>query len=215
MRTIGSIYADYQIPKPLQLHMLRVAAVASQICDSFNGNLNKEDVVTIALLHDMGNIIKVNFSRFPEFWQEEGVEYWQSVKDSFIDKYGDNEDSATLQIMHELGIEDSLKQVASNMSFSLICKIAGEDNFNLKICKYADLRVAPYGVLSYKDRLEEGLARYKNHPSAVEGEDLSRLTGCGYEVEKQIFSKCKIKPEDINDESVAPIIEELKKFVIK
>ena len=34
------------------------------------------------------------------------------------------------------------------------------------------------------------------------------------QIEKQIFSKCKIKPEDINNETVAPIISELKNFVI-
>jgi hypothetical protein len=32
--------------------------------------------------------------------------------------------------------------------------------------------------------------------------------------EKQIFSYSKTKPEDINDESVAKIIEELKNFEI-
>ena len=35
------------------------------------------------------------------------------------------------------------------------------------------------------------------------------------QIEKQIFSKCKIKPEDITDETVKPVIEELKNFVIK
>ena len=33
-------------------------------------------------------------------------------------------------------------------------------------------------------------------------------------MEKQIFSKCKIKPEDINNETVASIILSLKDFVI-
>jgi hypothetical protein len=45
-------------------------------------------------------------------------------------------------------------------------------------------------------------------------EERDRLVACGQEIEKQIFAKCKIKPEDITDASVAPIIEELRNFVI-
>ena len=56
--------------------------------------------------------------------------------------------------------------------------------------------------------------RYQDKNKGHEAER-EKLVACGAEMEKQIFSKCKIKPEDITDETIAPIIEELKNFVIK
>ena len=42
-----------------------------------------------------------------------------------------------------------------------------------------------------------------------------KFVACGKDIEEQIFAKCKIKPENINDETVKPIIEKLKDFVVK
>ena len=57
VRKISEIYAEYKIMPNLQMHMYRVAAVASLIYDNFNEPLNKEEIITACLLHDMGNII--------------------------------------------------------------------------------------------------------------------------------------------------------------
>jgi hypothetical protein len=83
----------------------------------------------------------------------------------------------------------------------------------LKIMHYADMRVGPFGVLSYDERMEEARKRYANRTDFQE-ENRLQLVACGKEVEKQIFEHCLIKPEYINDESITPIMESLRDFVI-
>jgi len=86
------------------------------------------------------------------------------------------------------------------------------DDMNVKIMHYADVRVSPYGIVSFDERMEEAKKRYKLEAQSKERE---RLIICGREMEKQIFAKCKIKPEDINDAMAEPIISELQNFVIE
>jgi hypothetical protein len=83
-----------------------------------------------------------------------------------------------------------------------------------KLMNYADWRAAPSGILSFKGRMDEVGERYKHKPEFQE-ENRQRLVQCGADIEEQIFSRCKIKPEDITEESAAPVIAELKNFVIK
>ncbi|USN54769.1 MAG: HD domain-containing protein [Candidatus Peribacteria bacterium] len=64
--SIQDIYTQYQIPPSLQEHMLRVAAVAEQICLHSSQEIDHATIVTAALLHDMGNIIKFNLDKLPE-----------------------------------------------------------------------------------------------------------------------------------------------------
>lgn len=214
-KKISEIYTEYKIMPSLQRHMFRVAAVASLICDNFTEPLLKEEIVTACLLHDMGNIIKSDLEYFPEFLQPEGLEYWQKVKDEYIKKYGDNEEEANEKIAQELVVSPNVVFLTSQDRFSLLCQHRDSDDMNVKIMHYADTRVGPYGVLSYDERMNEAKKRYKNRKDIPKEEERQRLAACGKEIEKQIFAKCKIKPEDINDETVASVILSLKDFVIK
>ena len=213
-KTISEIYAEYKIMPSLERHMLRMTAVAVLICDNFVEPLPKEEIITSCLLHDMGNIIKSNLSLFPEFLEPQGLAYWQNVKDEYIAKYGPDEHHATLRIMKELGVPDELIRFVDQMRFSLLCKHKDGDDFAVKILTYADNRVDPKGVVSFDERVLEAKRRYKD-TSKHSKEEWQILTACGKEIEKQIFSKCKIKPEDINNESVEPVTRELRNFVIK
>jgi len=217
--SIEEIYKKYKIMPNLQEHMLRVAAVASIICDNFEDQLPKEEIITACLLHDMGNIIKFKMDVIPEFFQPEGLECWQEIKNEYIKKYGENEHEATMKIIKdELGLPDKITFLVDQIRFSYTCRHRDSDDFNTKITHYSDGRVNPYGIVSYEERMNEGKKRYKDHKSTfgeMNEEEREKLVDCGREIEKQIFSKCKIKPEDINDESVRPIISELRNFVIK
>lgn len=212
-KTISEIYEEYKIRRNLQDHMFRVAAVAYFICDNLNEILPKEKIVIACLLHDMGNIIKSNFEFFSEFLEPQGLSYWQKVKEEYIKKYGPDEEKAHGKIAKELGMSADVISLINKTPFPLLCKHKDENDMSVKIMHYADLRVGPYGVLSYDERLEEGKHRYKLKTQAEEDER-NVLISCGREIEKQIFSKCRIKPEDINDETIAPIISSLKNFVI-
>lgn len=212
MKKISDIYKEYKIMNNLQMHQYRVAAVASQLCDSLDVDLDKNLVITAALLHDMGNIIKFDLAYFPEFNKPEGLEYWQSVKDDFISRYGTHEGLATAKIMRELGVSEQLVSYMDHLDFAHICKTKENTDLMFKVIKYSDLRVGPHGVLMYKDRMHDVKIRYQDREHLYQ--DSETLIECGRNVEKQVFAHSKIKPEDINDESVASIIEELKNFEI-
>ena len=67
---ILEIYKKYHLPENLQMHMLRVAACASLILDNWNGEkIDKEAIIRVCLLHDMGNMVKIpeDFSKDEEF----------------------------------------------------------------------------------------------------------------------------------------------------
>lgn len=214
MRKIIDIYEEYKIMPNLQMHQLRVAAVMSQICDSLNIEIDKNILITVCLLHDMGNIIKSKLDYFPEFVKPEGIDYWQNVKDGFIKKYGENEHEATIEIIKELNLPEKVAYLAGENRFSYMCKHRDGEDFMQKLIHYADGRVGPHGILSYDERMNDANRRYHNHKLSVEEEERDRLVNCGRDIEKEIFSHSNIKPEDINDESVADIIEELKNFGI-
>lgn len=200
---------------PLQEHMLRVAAVASNICDNLTVSVNKEDIVVASLLHDMGNLIKSNLNLFPEFLEPQGLEYWQKIKDEFIKKYGSDEHEATAKILKEIGVSDNILYLADQNRFVFLCKHRDSNDMHIKIIKYADTRVGPHGILSFEERMGESTERYKNEKFGPMDKERLQLIACGKEIEEQIFAKCKIKPEDITDESSRSTILELRNFMIK
>lgn len=214
-KKITDIYTEYKIMPNLQEHMFRVAAVASLICDNFNEPLSKEDIILACLFHDMGNIIKSQLDYFPEFNKPEGIEYWQSIKKEYIKKYGEDEHKATIQIMKEFNLPDNIIYMVDQIDFLQICIQRDGDDINTKIVIYADGRVDPHGVVSYDERMEEGEKRYKNAKRTFSDEERRKMIACGKDIEKQIFSKCKIRPEDVNNETIKPVISSLKDFMVK
>lgn len=215
MKTIVEIYEEYRIMQNLQDHMLRVASVASLICNNVEVEIDTESIVKACLLHDMGNMVKFQLERFPEYNEPEGLAYWQKVQKEFWAKYGTDDHDANMHIVKEIGVSDRTLGLVDGVRFNMYCQLKESDDLSQKIVVYADARVNPFGVVSYEERMAESKERYKNKPDVVGPNLWDEMHSCGLEVESQIFSKCKIKPEDINDESVAPIIEELKKFVLK
>ena len=194
--------------------MFRVAAVASLICDNFSEPLPKDKIISACLLHDMGNIIKSRLEYFPEFLEPEGLDYWQTIKEEYVRKHGDKPFPATFKIAQELGVSEQILALIDATGFLKATENMLNPSWQVKICAYADMRVKPLGVASLADRLKDLEVRYAQI-STLEKEKVEVIHNSLFEIEKQIFSKCKIKPEDINDEVIKPIISELKNFVIK
>ncbi|HEY4493919.1 MAG TPA: class I tRNA ligase family protein [Candidatus Paceibacterota bacterium] len=213
--SIEKIYKKYKIMPTLQMHMLRVAAVVSLICDSMNIKVEKGNIISACLLHDIGNIIKFKSESLPDFYEPEGLDYWMGVKNEFVSKYGSDEHAANEMLMREIGVPDRVIHIAQSNRFSLLCTQLKNSDINVKIAHYADGRVAPRGVMSYQARMDEAEVRYKGREDVFVDENRVKLIACGLGIEKEIFKNSTIKPEDITDETVAPIIAELRGFVIK
>jgi 5'-deoxynucleotidase YfbR-like HD superfamily hydrolase len=216
MRTPLDIYAQYNIMKNLQEHQLRVAAVGKMLCDHLALPVRTDDVILAGLFHDMGNIIKFDLSKFPEFRKPEGVEYWQKVKDEYVSKYGTDEHGATERIAVEIGLPERIVEMYRGLGFSKLDQIRLKVPYEYKLVQYGDLRSAPHGILPMKERIEEAAVRYNYQSESEEAQERSRLLiQSAHELERQIFSVADISPEDITDERIAPVIEELKVYPIR
>lgn len=214
MKKITEIYKEYKIDSLLTMHQMRVTSIAWQICDNINIKVNKNDIILACLFHDMGNIIKYDFINFIEQYEKEGLDYWKNVQKEFIAKYGPNEHIATSSIVKEIGLSPAIIELISNIDSKLMEKIYNSDDFNLKICKYADLRAAPYSVVSINERMEEAKKRYEGHRNEFNEKERESFKENIIKIEKQIFSHSNIKPEDINDKSITPYLEKLQDFSI-
>jgi len=222
MKTPREVYAAYKTMSALQLHQLRVAAVGKLICDGFTKSINTRDVVLACLFHDMGNILKFNLTYFPEFLKPQGLEFWETVKAEYKEKYGADQHEASKQIAREIGLSGAVVEIIDAIGFSNVEPALAGNSFENKICVYADSRVGPHGVLTLMERFADGRKRYlargvtNDHGKeiTVQRDTFEALTESAQKMEKQIFASAKIKPEDINDTSVALLVEELWEYPV-
>jgi len=217
MKTPREIYSAYKIMPSLQLHQLRVAAVAKLLCEGCTKPINEHDVILACLFHDMGNILKFDLPVFPKFTEPEGLEYWESVKTEYREKYGEDEHTATQTIMSEIGLPRDVIHLMEGVGFSKVDRVATADSFEQKVVQYSDLRVGPHHILSLEERIDEGRKRYLGSGRSVGAPDSTRfrvLIESAREIEQQIFANTSIKPEDINDAAIAPLIEKLREHPV-
>jgi hypothetical protein len=216
MKTVQEVYEHYHIMPSLQMHQLRVGAVAKTICDNLMREVDTRVVILACLFHDMGNIIKSDLTTFPDFVEPEGVAHWEMLKDDFVARYGRNEHAATAAIAGEIGLPKTVMGIIADISFSKLEKTRDSNSYELKIAEYSDLRVGPHGVLSLDARVTEAAGRYVGkHPDMPRSaEEFERLVAAIHTVEQQIFSEADITPEDITEQSVQPLVPELREYTV-
>lgn len=207
---IIEIYKKYHLPENLQMHMLRVAACSNLIIDNWNGpKIDKESIIRVCLLHDMENMVKIpeDFSKDQEFLK---------IRKKYFDKYGTNDHEINLEIGKQEGLTEQELTILDGKRSRKNEETLKSNSYERKICAYCDQRVAPDGVVSIKERLEDAKVRYKNKPLSVwsNEEKANHLIECSLGIEKQIMQYCKLKPEDINDFSIKEYIEQLKVYDI-
>lgn len=214
MKKITEIYKEYNIMPNLQMHQLRVAAVAKYVCENLNLEVDKNSIITACLLHDMGNIIKFKLEQFPEFLKPEGLDYWNNIKYNFILKYGNNEHVASREIAKELGVSSKVLDLIDCIDSHNVEIIKMDEDFNKKICLYADNRVTPIGISSVEERSLEAKERYVNHPHSFSEEKRIFYVKNVVDIENQIMKHCFVKKDEINDKILEENIKKLLDFSI-
>ncbi len=207
MNIIG-IYKKCHLPENLQMHMLRVAACSNLIIDNWNGEeIDKEAIIRVSLLHDMGNMVKI-----PEDFSKD--EKFLKVRKKYFGKYGTNDHEINLEIGKEEGLTEKELIILDGKRSRKNEETLKSNSYERKICAYCDQRVAPNGVVSIRERLEDAKIRYKDKPLSVwaNEEKANHLIECSLSIEKQIIEYCKLNPEDINDSSIKRYIEQLKRY---
>ena len=97
---ILQIYNKYHLPENLQMHMLRVAACSNLIIDNWNGpDIDKQAIIRVCLLHDMGNMVKI-----PEYFSKD--EIFIKIRKEYFDKYGTNDHEINLKIGKQEGLTE-------------------------------------------------------------------------------------------------------------
>jgi hypothetical protein len=213
MPQVLSLYKKYKITATLQEHQFRVAAVAQQICNNLNQLVDTKTIISACLLHDMGNILKFDLDKNLQWLEPQGKEYWEKVKQETAQKYGTTDEHlATMKIAEEIGVSSKILECMDNIGY--VYAVGNKlKSLEIKICGYSDMRAAPSGVVTLAGRLQDGAKRYKGRidASIINNKELS---GALEDIEKDIFQKAKIRPNDITDESIAPIIEQLRTYEI-
>ena len=207
---IVDIYNKYHLPQNLQMHMLRVAACSNLIIDNWNGpKIDEQAIIRVSLLHDMGNMVKIpeDFSKDEEFIK---------IRKKYFDKYGTNDHEINLEIGKNEGLTEKEIIILDGKRSRKNEETMNCNSYERKICAYCDQRVAPDGVVSIKERLEDAKVRYKDKPLSVwsNEEKANYLIECSLTIARQIMDNCRLNPEDINNDSIKEYIEELKEFNI-
>ena len=83
------------------------------------------------------------------------------------------------------------------------------DDYEIKIAAYADWRVLPHGIGSIYERHKDAGVRYKGQTS---DEVRAEKFACIEELERQIFARSSLDPDDIKGESIEPLINRLKAY---
>lgn len=212
MRSITDIYTEYQVMPQLQEHQLRVAAVAKQVCESSQRKVHTQHVITACLVHDIANIIKFDLKLFPEFLQPQGYDYWEGVRQAYIDTYGPDEHRASLKIAADLGLRVPVMDLVSKIGFPYISEVAESGDLEQKICCYADQRVAPYGVATIEQRLADGRKRYANRTDHKLNLNFEQVAQDLAALEKQVLKATNLLATDITDQSIQQNFLALRAF---
>ena len=215
MRTILDVYQTYHIPANLQEHMLRVASVAAMLADAVVG-VNKHDVVLACLLHDLGNILKINMDNylFPEALEPEGLEYWKDIQSQVRQQYGSDVHKATLVMVQELEVGKRVEELVGAIGFLQAVGNAASTDVDRKICSYADMRVVPAGVVSLGDRFLDLRKRYREKQKLGSEAAVEIFEESLRKIEQQLFNHALIAPSAITEAAVQGLLPTLRAFAV-
>lgn len=195
------IYKKFGIPPNLQQHMIWVAGVAEFIASNWADNkIDKSRLVKASLVHDLGNIVKFNFDKYPEFLGEEvkNINYWKEKQKEVISKYGNDDHVVTEKMLNEIGLDTESIEVISTKSFANAIETSNSDNWYLKILLYSDMRVLPFGVCTLEERLKDIMERM---PQYYTRPDINELLDACRKVELDIQQNMTCGIELINQQN--------------
>ncbi len=210
---IKQIYEKYEIMPQLAMHMLRVAGVGKIVADSWIDKCDTKLVTELCLLHDMGNIVKFGFSGKDEskFGKIENIEHWRKVKQGYVDQYGNDAHDATVGILNDAGlsrfvgyIDEEEKLYFSEAKEAELSKASVASI----ILMYADCRVIPSGVVSYRKRIDDLKDRYGGVASPT-------WYDWTYWFDNWMQKKVKIDLGRIDEQMVEPLFGELLGYNIE
>lgn len=199
--TIKEVYNKFGTPPNLQEHMMRVAGITIFLRDHWNNGDCKIDwnlALAVALLHDLGNVVKFEFDKFPQFLGDEqkNIDHWRDVQKKVIEIYGTDDHDVTKKMLEEIRMNPKSIKIILNKSFGNSIEAKNSNDWPLKILYYADLRVLPNGVGTMDDRIADVRNRMPKYTSRPDFED---LVSAAKEIEQQIQANINVPVSEISD----------------
>jgi|GEM_PF-2688912 len=190
--------------------MIRVAAAAQLICDRSTVDLPTKHIVDGCLVHDLGNLLKSDLvtaavNSFKEFYEPEGITYWQQVKDEMVERYGADEDVAAQLMVADLKLHPESLLYFDAFGLEETDRIYTSGTLGEKIASYCDMRVGPHAILPMKDRVQDVRDRYldQGDSASAHAEAINQRERMLEEIEREIFSYADLTPTDITDTTTA------------
>lgn len=201
--TIAAVYKKFGVPPNLQEHMLRVWAVVDFLEKHWKGGTRVDWVVVkqASLLHDLGNMVKFDFDKHPEFLGDEAknIDFWRRVKNEVVAKYGNDDHEATRQMLQEISIEPETIAIILSKSFGNSVKIAESNDWSLKILYYADLLTLPFGIGTLEERIADVRNRMEKYTQRLDFEDL--VSACR-QIEAEIQENLDVPVSEITNDTI-------------
>jgi 5'-deoxynucleotidase YfbR-like HD superfamily hydrolase len=155
--TIKDIYNKFQIPKNLELHMLRVGALANIITDNWNGGkIDKDSIIRAALIHDIAKPLIFDPNKQAQFGMSKNeIENLIKLQKYIKSNFGQDEHIALIEIAKYLECDSKIVDILDNSDWSNLSRLLDEKSLESLIQIYCDMRIGPKGILTIDDRLNE------------------------------------------------------------
>ncbi len=203
MKTL-QIYEKYMVPVNLQKHMLKVAALAKIITDSWlDKNLDKNSIVDACIFHDIAKPMTFDLKKQVQFgMSQEDIKKLKNLQERLKNNYGDNEHQATVKICEEIGLSKNAIRFVNNLEWSYIPKLIKENEIESFIPIYCDMRISPKGILSLKERLIELKKRTSK-------KDYEENLENGIKLENILKENTSIDPNSITNSQIDSLLDTL------
>ena len=168
--TLSQIYSVYNVLPSLQEHMLRVGGLVFAILDALDPKhaqifkLQKQDLVQLALLHDIAKIVEIDLEYtkklFPNKYTNEQIQFYKYVQKKLVKRLGKDHSIASESIIKELGLPTLWGALMRMIKFRYANFAYVYGITDLMLLIYADQRVSPTSVTTLKQRVYEGRKRF-------------------------------------------------------
>lgn len=201
IENIEDIYDKFPVPPFVVKHCLLVRDVIKKIISQLKKvTVDVDLLVASALVHDLGNIAKIDFnsSLAIKMYSEEERIFWNNRKKIVLEFYGNTDHKATKAMLEEINCSKKIIDLLEFSSWENIIEVSKKDNWNAKILSYADYRVAPFGIVSLSERLKDLKKRYEktNKESNLSSKDIQNHKKAYFFIEKQLEEK-GLNPKEI------------------
>lgn len=174
--------------------MLRVAAIGEYILSKNKIKLNLQPYISCLLLHDIGNLIKINPEQDILFFttKDQDSQKWSIVRNEMIKSYGSDEKLATLKMIKKICNDEKIIKIINFLDLTDISQILKINDIGTKVCIYSDFRVGLNSFVSLTERFADILCRYKNRPGFAGKEMVLQKKIILFKLEKQIENTLQI-----------------------